>query len=103
MFLSYSLNSVLEWQASEGDAGFDNIQDRERAECWRYDKVPDWIRTHCIKLCLTEWCKKHPNDTCTECWAQSMLMRGLSGVCLNVFTLCEEFLQEVLWSGTQHV
>lgn len=57
MFLSYSLNSVLEWQASEGDAGFDNIQDRERAECWRYDKVPDWIRTHCIKLCLTEWCK----------------------------------------------
>ena len=32
---------MFKWQASEGDAGLDNIQDRERAERLRYDKVPD--------------------------------------------------------------
>lgn len=45
-------------------------------------------------------CEIHQNDT--ECWARLMLLRGLNGVCLNVFSPCEGVLQEALWSGTEH-
>lgn len=119
---------MLKNQTSQGVTGF--IKKMGQRKGWMVEirhsqnKVPDWtlstqegsmlnttpfcIMTHDVAFSFTKSgtngkSQKHPNDACTECWAQLLLLRGLSGVCLNVSSPCEGFLQEALWSGAEHI
>lgn len=73
-----------------------------------FNIAPFWIITYGIMFCFTKRGAKgksqiHPNDTCTNRWAQLIFLRELNSVCLNVFSPREGFLQKALWSGTEHV
>ncbi len=45
----------------------------------------------------------HPNDIALNVGAQLVLLTGPDSVRLNVFSPCEGFMQEALWSGTEHM